>query len=81
MSLHIYISCYSRLHYAANAGTAHENTDPKMIYQLVASKNNTSVAVKIVEQVWDAPRMLLDAFEMVLTMEAVLQVEVGVHLG
>ena len=33
------------------------------IYHFMANINNTAIADKIAKQVWDAPRMLQDAFK------------------
>ena len=50
------------------------------IYYFVASISNTTIADQIAKQVWDAPRMLQDTFDKVLTLEASLQLADGVHL-
>ena len=62
-SLHIYVSRYSRLHYASTDKTAYENTDPVRIYHFVTSINNTNIADKIATQMWYAPKTLQDAFK------------------
>ena len=80
-TLHIYVSRYSRLHYAATDKTAQDNTDPTRIYHFVSSINNTSIADRIAKQVWYAPRTLQDAFERALILEARLQLAEGIHLG
>ena len=80
-SLHIYVSCYSRLHYAATDKMTNENTDPMRIFHFMASISNMSIADKIVKWVKEAPRPPLDAFEKVLTLEGGIQLAVGVHLG
>ena len=79
--LHIYVSRYSRLHYAATNKFAWENTDTTRIYHFVVSINNSTIADKIAKQVWYAPRTLQDAFKWTLTLEAGLQLAKGVHLG
>ena len=80
-SLHIYVSRYSRMHYAVTDKTVQENTDSTGIYHFVTSINNTSIADKIAKQVRYAPRTLQDAFKRALTLEAGLQLAKGVHLG
>ena len=74
--LHIYVSRYSRLHYAATDKTAQENTDPMGIYDFV-----TSISDKIAQQLWYALRTLQDAFKRALALENGLQLAKGVHLG
>ena len=89
-SLHVYVSRYSRLHYAATIKTVQENTDPMRIYHFVANINqylywqvinNSSIADKIAEQVWYTLRTLQDAFGRALTLETGLQLAKGVHFG
>ena len=46
-SLCIYVSGYSRLHYAATGKTAQENTDTIRIYHFVTGIHNINIADKI----------------------------------
>ena len=80
-SLHMYVSRYRRLHYAATNKTACENTNPMNIYHFVSIINNTNIADKIAKQVLYTLKILQDAFERALTLKAGLQLAKSVHLG
>ena len=80
-SLCRYVSRDSRLQYVATDKKAWENTDPMWIYHFVTSIDNTSIADKIVKQVWYVPRTLQDTFKRALVLEVGLQLSKGVHWG
>ena len=81
-SLHVYVSCYSRLHYAATDKCAHKNMDPMRIYHFVASINNTMIVDKIAKQVQDAARIMQGVFDKALTPGAtLLLLTESIHLG
>ena len=58
-SLDIYVSRYSRLHYAATNETVWENTDPMKSCHFVTSINSTSIADKICIMPWKHYKMHL----------------------
>ena len=77
----VYVSRYSRLHYAATNKTACEYKDPMRIYNFMASINSTNIADEIAKWMCYAPRTLQDAFERPLTLGTGLQLAEGMQLG